>query len=157
MAKNISITIKERNNIKIFSPRDLIISTEQRKKRKAKYARYKIFRLAQNLITTQYERKGEGEKRKKRNEEIFKKICSNPEKEKEAQTIEIQNSQSRGYPPSIRESSSSQPRANLSEHSRDRIFLSSMLSIIALHRYVYVYIYMSYSSIYIHTFLNEFI
>lgn len=66
MAKNISITIKKRNNIKIFSPRDLIISTEQRKKRKAKYARYKIFRLAQNLITTQYERKGEGEKRKKK-------------------------------------------------------------------------------------------
>lgn len=55
--------------------------------------------------------------------------------------MEIQNSQSREYPPSIRESSSSQPRANLSEHSRDRIFLSSMLSIIALHRYVYVYIY----------------
>lgn len=69
--------------------------------------------------------------------------------------MEIQNSQSREYPPSIRESSSSQPRANLSEHSRDRIFLSSMLSIIALHRYVYIY--MSYLSIYIHTFLNEFI
>lgn len=82
MAKNISITIKKRNNIKIFSPRDLIISTEQRKKRKAKYARYKIFRLAQNLITTQYERKGEGEKRKKKGTKKYLKKSARIQRKK---------------------------------------------------------------------------
>lgn len=117
-----------------------------------------------------YETKGEGREREKKNKKGRKKYLVKKCREKKKR----RHKQSRSKIHSREDSPFLPPPSN---HSRiveftdrvltypsihesvggDRIFLSSMLSIIALHRYVYMYVYIYISAFTSTRFLNEFI
>lgn len=150
---------REKRYKKIFSPRDLIIPTariEQKEKNERPISR-KIWWSTQ----TSNEKIGEilGKKRKNLLESYSSGI--NPKREERKRGARNNRDRDRKFTVeriSFPESSSSQtePRINLSKHSRersggDRIFLSSIC--FRLSRYIHI----SHLAIYVHAFLNEFV